>query len=114
MKAIIGKRGAGKTTRLIRMSAETGCYIVAQIDWVPSIAEQAKKMGFQIPYPLSYQEFLRGQYYLKGIKGFLIDDVAGLLRDMAPPDSIKAFAVSMTEEPISPWWEKKDGDKLQV
>jgi len=75
MKVIVGGRQTGKTTALIRQSAETGFYIVTDSQRsVVRIERQAKSMGLSIPIPLTYDEFIDHDYVGRGIDGLLIDD----------------------------------------
>ena len=47
-------RASGKTYKLIEASATSGCYIlVADRIRASQLAEQAQKLGFNIPYPLT-------------------------------------------------------------
>lgn len=81
METILKKRGEGKTFDLIKISAETGEYIVCRNPYF--VANEARKIGVSIPFPLTYDEFLRGQYYGKGVIGLLIDDVDELVNRIA-------------------------------
>lgn len=97
MKKIILPRGKGKTTELIKISAETGCYIVCRS---PSEASRiqltATQIGLRIPFPITYEEFITGQYFGKGIKGFLIDDLDKLINEISAV--VPVYAVTMTDE----------------
>ncbi len=80
MKLITGGPRSGKTTGLIRMAAERFSYIVCRSHEEASrIAKQARKMGLDIPFPMSYAEFLQGRYYPPGVRGVLIDDLKALV-----------------------------------
>ena len=79
MEKIILERGGGKTTKLIEMSAKTGAYIVCTNHAEASmIAGFASKNGHNIPFPITYSEFLDKQYY-RGLPGVLIDNAEMLL-----------------------------------
>jgi hypothetical protein len=96
MLIILDKRKSGKTNRLIKMSADTGYYIVC-----PTIAEaslifsKAQKQGLDIPFPISYNEFITRDYYGKGIKGFLIDDADRLLARLT---DLPIGAITLTQD----------------
>ena len=95
MQIILRKRQMGKTTELIRISAETFAYIVVPTRKdAGTVSEMAKDMGLDIPFPLTYDEFIRGQYYGKNIKGFLIDNADMLLQYMAKGVAIKAISLN--------------------
>lgn len=80
MEPIIGKRGSGKTTKLIIESAETGEYIVvANGREAQEVSRMAKEMNFKIPFPLTYRELICKNYYRGGVKGLLLDNVERFL-----------------------------------
>lgn len=88
MKKIIGGRGTGKSTELIRRSADTGKYIVVSTKRrAEHLFKQAKDMGITIPYPVTWDEIktrnkkveLNCSYGSLSL-GILIDDVEDLLR----------------------------------
>jgi len=84
MKIVVSSRGMGKTTLCILESAASGAHIVcANHAEAYRIAEQAKEMGKEIPFPLTYDEFIRGEYSGKGVRGLLIDNADRLLQYMA-------------------------------
>ncbi len=59
MKKIIKKPCSGKTTELIKKSAETGMYIVTANRLMAELtAKKAADMGLKIPYPISFNDFL--------------------------------------------------------
>ena len=81
MKIIYGGRGSGKTTRLIEESAKDEGYIVCITKRACSrVFSQAQKLELDIPFPITYDELIKGQFYGKGIKGFHIDNVEYLLK----------------------------------
>jgi hypothetical protein len=83
MEIIIGTRRTGRTTRLIELAAKDALHIVCRnLPDAKRIAEQAREMDLDIPYPITYERFIRGSMYTRGMKGLLIDDVLDLLRYM--------------------------------
>lgn len=95
MQIILRKKQMGKTAELIRMSAETLAYIVVPTkNDASKVSQMAKEMGLDIPFPLSFDEFIRGQYYGKNIKGFLIDNADMLLQYMSKGVAIKAISLN--------------------
>lgn len=95
MKLIIGARRAGKTTRLIRESAEKSYYIVCDSEREARlISEQARSLGLDIPFPLTYREFVEGRYNVRGIKGFLIDELEFLLQFLSPRVPIASVVIT--------------------
>lgn len=84
MNLIIGGRGSGKTTYLIEESSKTGYYIIVRDKRVASqVFNMALKMKKNIPFPITYEEFIREQYYGKRIDGFLLDDVLSFLQSLS-------------------------------
>ena len=84
MNIIIGKRGSGKTTELIRESAEEKIYILtATKRRAREILEAAKRLNLTIPHPITVDEYLsndtyRGPVVKRG--GILIDDADYVLQ----------------------------------
>jgi len=84
METLIIPRGKGKTTELIKKSAESGDYIVCdRLHEANRIQVKAQSMGLQIPLPITYNEFLKKGYYGKGISGFLIDNADMFLQSLS-------------------------------
>lgn len=95
MKLIISGRGAGKTTELVRRSAETGYYIVTvNRQAALSVTYIARDLGLKIPFPLTAQEFIQGKYD-SGVRGVLIDDADDLLRSFS---RVPVFAATMSAD----------------
>ena len=98
VKVICRPRGAGKTTELIKLSAKNHLYIVCKdMKETGRIAGVARNMDLQIPFPITFQEFIDGRFCPKGIKGFYIDNVEDLLSALARGVPVEAFSV--TREP---------------
>lgn len=75
------QRGCGKTYQLIKKSAETGDYIVCHsMQEASRLQREAQELGFNIPFPLSYDEWISKKYYGKNISGFLVDNLEMLMR----------------------------------
>ena len=95
MEVIYRSRGRGKTTDLIKIAAEGFYYMVcANMKRVQWTANLARELGLDIPFPVTFDEFIRKEYYGKGIKGFVIDDADQLLQYMS---SVPVFAVALND-----------------
>ena len=95
MNAIMGKRGSGKTTALIKLSSKHQIYIlVLNRERQKQLFQQAHDLGYQIPYPITLDDYLgdklRGSY----IREILIDDVDEILKYIFA--SVKINTVSLT------------------
>jgi hypothetical protein len=98
MKIKIGRRDSGKTVELIKQSAETGYYIICFSNTEANrVAKVARDMGLKIPYPLSAHEFMSQQYFYRGIKGFLIDNIDLVFNSMS---SVPIIAATLTPDAI--------------
>ena len=85
MDTISGGRQTGKTTKVIQRAAKDFGYIICrnQAD-AYRIAGMAREMGLDIPFPISYSEFLQGRGHAHpGIKGYLFDDAKDFLESVA-------------------------------
>lgn len=84
MDKILRPKYGGKTTELIKRSAETGFYIVCLNNkYVDQVERHAQKMGLKIPQPITAVTFFNGRYYGPGVNGLLIDDVDIILQQVA-------------------------------
>ena len=96
---ITGGRGTGKTAMLIRHSAETGRYIlVTNSTRARGIFEQAKTMGYEIPYPITVSAFKTGEhggFVGSSIRrdGLLVDDMEDVIKSMFNDIEIKGFTI---------------------
>lgn len=83
MKVEYRPRRHGKTIEAIKKAAETGSYIVC-LNQKEShrIAETARSMGIDINFPITFDEFLKGQYCGRNIKGFVIDNADMFLQHL--------------------------------
>ena len=85
MERIIMQRGYGKTTQLIKKSANDGSVIVCYSDGVAnSLMWEAKNLGIEIPRPISFNSFIEAKYYGQiRPNGLLIDDADLLLQSIS-------------------------------
>ena len=98
MQIIYKERQEGKTEELIKLSHEHGYYmVVANMKTAQDVRDYAKEMDYNIPYPMTYHEFLTGKYNGMGVKKLLIDD-AGLLIKYIAHCPIEAITVTKPEE----------------
>lgn len=69
-------RGKGKTTEAIKLASKGFHYIVCcDSRQAHSVHGQAREMGLDIPLPITFDTFSRGDFHAPGIKGFIIDDI---------------------------------------
>ena len=69
---------------VIKMSAEKDYYIVCQNRKECSrIFHIAQELGLNMPFPVSFDEFLEKRYCGRHIKGFIIDNADMLLQYLA-------------------------------
>jgi hypothetical protein len=93
MNIIHKPRQSGKTTDLIKISHETGCYIVcADYVRVLGIINRAKELRLSVPFPLTFQEFIEGHYSAMHV---VIDDLDDFLIYIS---RARVLAVTLTKE----------------
>lgn len=104
MKIIMGDRRTGKTTELIKMSAETGAVIVTPTSQNKKyIFELAKERGLEIPPPITHYQFLerRGncdkQLYLIDEAQCMIQNLMGGVVAMSL-DTTAADVIDLNED----------------
>ena len=97
---IIGERRSGKTTELIKRSAETGTYIlVANKHMASLVSTQAQMNGYAIPYPITINEVLSGNTSSAvRSKGVLIDELDMVLSGLC--DGVPIRDVTITKQKI--------------
>lgn len=94
MEIIIKKPREGKTTELIKKCAEHGGYIVSATQMrAKETFKMAKKMGYKIPFPLTFAELLQGEYHAKGIKKIYIDDAHEIFKEIARGVEIDSITI---------------------
>lgn len=97
---IIRARQGGKTTELIRRSAQTGGYIVCTDQRrARQIAQHARDLGLNIPFPLTAGEWQRRDYHRPGVKGFLFDDLDMIIQGLSAVPVIAATWTADQEAP---------------
>jgi hypothetical protein len=90
MKVIASGRKTSRTTQLIERCNEINskgdlCYIICHTHGEAyRIAQKAKELGYNIPFPIDYVEFLRHEYSGQTIRAFLIDNADFLLQSLTP------------------------------
>jgi hypothetical protein len=96
MKVVIGSPRMGKTEGLIHQSSLTGFYIVTHsIAEVQRVARRAKELDLKIPFPLTFEELLNHEYYGKGVKGVLLDNVDLLLKRICRGVAVDTIVVGL-------------------
>lgn len=90
---IAGKRQSGRSTALIKKSAETGIYIlVANRKRAEHLALLARDLGYDIPFPVTLRDYFRSKFTGSCIRrdGIFIDDVDDVVEELFYPIEIKA------------------------
>ena len=116
MRTIIGGgRNCGKTTELIKISAETGYPIVCVSKAIAHvISSQAHDLGFKIPFPITFRELpLKSSKY----KAVLVDEIEHLLEELigrvvyvgATSAEMKILPGAV-KRPIYPWDEEDEDE----
>ena len=102
-KILQGGRRSGKTLALIQESARTGIYImVANRERALQLSNQAREMGYNIPFPVTIQEWLQSPNRFSGSiirrEGIYIDDVDDVFRTIFWPLKINAVTMYPLDE----------------
>ena len=115
MQVIMGGRRSGKTAEMIKRSSETGIYIiVADRARASQIADQARAMGYYIPFPVTLEEYYRSRGFAgSSIRrdGLYIDDVKAVLQSMFGEVEIKAFTLDTYDNELE--WSKENSIQAQ-
>lgn len=95
MQIICKGRGKGKTIDLITLAGNTNKLIVCSTQKeADRIHRVARKLGMRIHVPITYTEFLRGDFYIPGMQSFLIDNVEELLQKIGRGVPIEAITIT--------------------
>lgn len=79
MNVYIADRQTGKTTMLVKMSAETGAIIVVPTyHMIKEVENIAKELGLEIPKPIDCFQFTRGLPSFEN-KKYLVDELQTVL-----------------------------------
>lgn len=113
LKILLSERGKGKTTQLIKKSAETGAIIVEPTATMcEEVKRKAAKMELEIPAPITIHDFITSQWF--GARGhhFFIDELQMVLPmlniDLATANMDSVEELQM-ETPKEPMWCKDNG-----
>ena len=99
MKKIIKPRGAGKTTELIKLSHDTWTYIlVTNAKRQKEVFSMARKIGIDIPNPVTVDDYMRTQFKGSYIKNILIDDAEDVLKCFLSRVNIDAITLTKEDE----------------
>ena len=98
MEILLGTRGCGKTRDLVYLAAKGGFHIVVFFKKdCDRVYEMARYFDLQIPYPITYEEYLSKKNIRgKSIKGFLFDEPLLFLESKAGNSSVKGAAIDIT------------------
>lgn len=95
MDIIMDYRQTGKTTELIKMSAEKNEYIlVANRQRASEVQRMAQNMGLNILYPITLHEYLDTRMRGSFIKNILIDDADLILQEIFNTVTIDCITMS--------------------
>lgn len=99
MKVIYDERQSGKTTKLIQECAKDrySLIVVPNRFMCRCVFEQAKSLGYDIPFPITFREFLNGEFCEKHIENFYIDELPTCLAKLAKGVPIKTVTVTNYE-----------------
>ena len=102
-KILQGGIGSGKSMALIQESARTGIYImVANKVRAKILFDNAKRMGYDIPYPITIYEWLWSHNRFAGSSiqrdGIYIDDVDDVFEEIFRPLKINAVTMRPLDE----------------
>lgn len=99
MKIITGMPGSGKTTTLIKRSAESGGTIVcASAERKDSVMLLAEHWGYEIPAPITCFDFLNKRYSFTPQSEFLIDDLEEFFAAISP---VPVTAITISDRGVT-------------
>ncbi len=96
MEIIHSPRQSGKTTKLIE-KAHNGRYkiiVCHSREEADRIFQVAMRMEKNIPLPITYDEYLKGNFYGKNIESFLIDNVDMFITYLSKGVPVEAITIN--------------------
>lgn len=92
-------RATGRTTELIRRCAkhDNALIVTTNKNRARSVFEQARSQGIYIPFPITFKEFCRGEFYGRNVDAFLFDDLDDSLKEMAMGVPIETVVIEGDE-----------------
>lgn len=95
MDVIIKGKQQGKTTEIIKKAKNHNGYIVcATKQECTRVFDLAREMKVNINFPISFNEFLKGDYYPEGVKKFHIDNAGLLIQEIS---KVKVETITIDE-----------------
>ena len=110
MKLIYSARGGGKTTRLIKEAKRLKGYnliICRDRKEAMRLWKEIVNKKYNLPQPITFDEFVKGRYQGNNINAFLIDNVDMLLQYIA--GGVKIHAITFTGRKKKNRMEIKEG-----
>lgn len=100
---IVGERKSGKSTELIKISAERQIPIIVQSQkQVDFIMDMAKRMNFKIPKPLSARQWLNQKDSSLMRRGALVDEVQAVIETLLGSNVVAMTISSYGEDHFGP------------
>lgn len=98
-KVVLRGRGGGKTIELIKQCADKGGYIVVHSrDAATYVQKAAEELGLKIPFPITYDELMKGQLHGRHCSPLWIDNVDILLRRLTEGASLGGWSATVEME----------------
>lgn len=94
MKIIYKSRGCGKTTQLIEEAKKLEGYnliVCMNRNEAQRLWQEIIKKGYELPQPIIFDDFVKGNFYGKNINAFLIDNADLLIQYMAKGVNVHAI-----------------------
>lgn len=111
MNIIYKSRGKGKTTELIKMSAEKNLYIlVADRNRQREVFNLARDLNLNIPFPITVEDYFRDKLRGSFINTILIDDADYVLQQIFNTVVIDTITITDKENK----WKKKLYEELKA
>jgi hypothetical protein len=94
MRVLVGEVRSGKTTELVKMAASQWLYIVCPTKQrIDNIMDIARRIGADIPFPITFREYAERRYHPRGIKGFVFDDLDHCVATLSGSVPVVGFSI---------------------
>jgi hypothetical protein len=94
-KLIIDDRQTGRSTKLIKECSKYRYAIIVCPTHIRAkiLFDYAKDIGYPIPLPISFEEFVEGRFFGRNIDAFFFDDLDESIRQMAHCVPVKGIVM---------------------
>lgn len=88
---VVGKRQSGRSTKLIREAAKYNYALIVCSNKreAGNTYRMAREMGYNIPYPITFNDFVKKNYYGRNVQVLLFDNLDKSIKEYTDVPIVK-------------------------